>query len=125
MKKLTLLMIIAVGFAAGSLVAEPTDYARISFIGPGTGKSEIPKNELIVLVLEGAFFTHDQTPIPTDGLVDYINQTLNAQGASYLAVHVRDGVKYGDVVSSLDQLRKTAAKNIGVSMIALPAGRNP
>jgi len=33
--------------------------------------------------------------------------------------------KYGDLVRAIDVLRQTDAKNIGVSMKELPAGREP
>jgi hypothetical protein len=63
--------------------------------------------------------------VPDDGLVEYVNNVLKVKGVSYLAVYVREGVKYGDVMKAIDALRKTTAKDIGVSTVELANGREP
>lgn len=56
-------------------------------------------------------------------MVEYVNTLLKTKDVSYIGVYTREGVKYGDVVRAVDVLRKTNAKNIGISMTELPAGR--
>lgn len=54
-----------------------------------------------------------------------MNNLLKLNKGSYLGVYSREGVKYGDVLRAIDVLRKTDAKDIGFSMIEVPAGREP
>lgn len=100
-------------------------YPPISIVIPGAGTSTVDKSQFLVLVVESKFISHEGTPIPSDGLISYINNTLKAQRASFLGVHIRQGIKYGDVVRALDELRKTEAKSISVSMVELPVGKEP
>ena len=83
----------------------------------------MPKESLVLLVIEGPTLSHEAKTIPDAGVVDYVNNLLRLKNASYLGVYAREGVKYGEVVKALDVLRKTNAKDIGVSMSELPAGR--
>jgi hypothetical protein len=70
------------------------------------------------LVIEDVLISHEKRS------VEYIDTALKAQGASYLGVHIREGVKYGDVVRALETLRLTSAKSILVSLAELPIGRD-
>lgn len=124
MKKLCIVGVIAAGLWADALAGERRDYAPISFVVPSSGGSSVSKEQFVTLVVEGAFFSHDKQPVPSERLVPYVDSLLQAQGASYVAVHVREGVKYGDVVRALDSLRTTSAKSIAVTMVELPAGRD-
>jgi hypothetical protein len=54
-----------------------------------------------------------------------VNKLLSVRDVSYIGVYTREGTKYGDVVRALDILRSTKAKNISLSMVELPLGREP
>lgn len=118
-----LLAVVVAGLSADVLAEEKSEYPRVSLVGPGSGKNPVSRDQFILLVVEGPFISYEANPIPSEGAVDYINNLLKAKGVSYIGVHSREGVKYGDVVRAIDVLRKTNAKDIGVSMIELPAGR--
>ncbi len=123
MKKTMLSAIVALGLVAPVLASG--NHPPISFVIPGGGSTAVDKSQFLVLVVDAGFVTHDGNPIPGGGLVAYVNNVLKAQGASYLGIHIRQGIKYGDVVRALDELRKTEAKSIGVSMAELAPGREP
>ena len=123
MKRLILMTVLAVGLCADGLAAAKTEYAQISLCAPGSSKNPVPKNEVLVLVIEGPMLSYDAKPIPAAGVVETVNDLLKINPASYIGVYTREGIKYGDVVRALDVLRQTTAKNIGVSMSELPAGR--
>jgi biopolymer transport protein ExbD len=123
MKNLILMTVLAVGLCADGLAAAKTEYASISLCAPGSSKNPVPKNEVLVLVIEGPMLSYDAKPIPAAGVVETVNDLLKINQASYVGVYTREGIKYGDVVRALDVLRQTTAKNIGVSMSELPAGR--
>ena len=115
----------ALGFCAQVFAGDKLDYAQISFCMPGVSKAQPPPLEYVMLVVEGASFSCDRTPVPSTEVVEYVNKTLEVKNASYIGVYVREGTKYGDVVRALDILRECKAKNIGVSMKELPIGREP
>jgi len=125
MKKTLVLVLLAIGLCADVLATEQTDYPQITFVFPKTGGLTLPREQFVMLVVEAGFISHENTPLPSDGTVEYVNNLLKAKSVSYLAVHVREGTKYGELVRALDILRKTTAKSIGVSMTELPVGRNP
>ena len=100
------------------------DYARISFVGPNKGKAP-SREQFVMLVIEGPYITYEKDRIPDASLVEYVNSALKVKGASYLAVYVSEGIKFGDVVRAIDTLRKTDAKDIGVSTVELAVGRQP
>ena len=113
----------ALGLCADLLAGENSHYPTISMVGAGKTSSVTGRDELVILVVEGRVISHDAKVIPDAGLVDYVNSLLQVKKASYIGVYAREGVSYGDVVKALDALRKTDAKDIGVSMSVLPAGR--
>lgn len=121
----TLIAIFAIGLCAEVLAEEKPAYPNISFVGPGSGKKTVSRDQFVLLVVEGPFISYESQPIPSAGLVDYVNNLLKIKNVSYLGVHAREGVKYGDIIRAIDLLRKTEAKDIGVSLIELPAGREP
>lgn len=125
MKSLRLLALLVLGLGSTLSAADQDHFPRISFVGPGSGKAPIERDQFIALVVEGPYLSCDKTPIPANGEVDYVNQLLKTKGLTYLGVYTREGVKYGDVVRAIDLLRKTDAKDIGVSLVELPAGREP
>jgi biopolymer transport protein ExbD len=125
MKKSILLLIFTLSLSAQGFAASDADYPPISFVGPGKAGSSVDKTQFLVLVVEQGFVSHNSTPIPQGGVINYINSTLKAQGASFLGVHIRQGIKFGDVVKALDELRKTNAKSIAVSMVELAPGKEP
>ena len=110
---------------AGALAAERAAHPPISFVLPGSGSSTVDRTQFLIVVVEPGFLSHENTPLPSDSVIAYINNALKAQGASYLGIHVRQGVRFGDLVRALDELRKTDAKSVGVSMSELPVGRDP
>ena len=120
-----LLAVLAVGFGTAVLAGENRDYPKISLVGPGGGANPISRDQFITLVVEGPFISYEKTQIPSAGVIDYVNDLLKTKGVSYIGVYTREGVKYGDVIRTVDILRQTNAKNIGVSMIELPVGREP
>lgn len=125
MKYTTLIALIAVGSLADVRAADKSEFPRIAFVGPGSSAKPVPRDQFVLLVVEGPFISYEGQPIPSSGVVDYVNNLLKLKSVSYLGVHSREGVKYGEVVRALDILRKTNAKDIGVSMIELPVGREP
>jgi biopolymer transport protein ExbD len=124
MKKTTLLL--ALTLALSSVFAAGADYPPISMIPPSSGKAPVDKSQFLLLVIEpGLVVSHEGVPIRTDGVISYVNGALKAKGASLLGVHIRQGIKYGEVVRILDDLRKTDAKSIGVSMVEIAPGKEP
>lgn len=121
----TLIALFALGLCSAVRAEDKPAYPNIAFVGPGSGKTTISRDQLVLLVVEGPFISHEGKPVPSAGIVDYVNSLLKIKNVSYLGVHSREGVKYGDVIRAIDVLRKTNAKDIGVSMIELPAGREP
>ena len=107
------------------LAQEKQDYPRISLCGPGGSKNPISRDEFIILVIEGPNLFYDTNPIPNADVVEFVNKLLKVKDVSYIGVYTREGTKFGQVVQALDILRKTNAKNIGVSMAELPVGRDP
>ena len=100
-----------------------TTYPPISFVAPGSGPASVSKDQLVILVVESAYISHDGVPISAEGLIDYLNATMSNEDAPYLAVHLREGITYGDFVNAIDGVSNTAARSIAVSMKELPEGR--
>lgn len=124
MKTAFLVGLISLGICASSFASTRVDYPQISFVGPSSGKQTVDRNDFVILVVEGAFLTHERSPIQSEALVGHINGLLKAKGARYLGVHIREGSRYGDVVRALDTLRLTETKSINVSLVELPIGRD-
>ena len=125
MKKLGIVALFALGVCAGLFAEESKTYPQISFVLPSTSGSTVSRDQIVTVVVEPGFLSHEETPIPEDGVASYIDNVLKAKNASYIGVYVRQGVKYGDLVKALDQLRLSSAKSIGVSMNELPPGKQP
>lgn len=125
MKTYALSILLALGLATGVCAAETKDYPPISFVLPSTYGSTISRDQIVTVVVEAGFISHEDTPIPQDRVASYIDTVLKAKNASSIGVYVRQGVKYGDLVKALDQLRLSSAKSIGVSMTELPPGKQP
>ena len=125
MKTRILLVLFSIGVCSGLLATEKSGYSQISFVFPGSGKSTVDREQFILVVVEGPYTTYDKVQIPEEGAVEYLNDILKSKEASYIGVHIREGVKYGDVIRALDILNKTNAKSIGVSIKELPPGRDP
>jgi hypothetical protein len=116
---------VAIGLCASLIAGEKTDYPRISLVGPGSGKSPINRDQFVMLVVEGPYISFEKNPIPANGVVEYVNKLLKVKGVSYLGIYTRKGIKYGDLIRAIDVLRKTDARDIGVSMVEIPDGREP
>jgi hypothetical protein len=125
MKYRLVIAVLALGLCSALFAQEKSDYPRISFVGPGASKNPVSRDQFIILVIEGPFLSHEKDPIPDAGTVDYVNRLLKTKNVSYIGVYTRQGVKYGDVIHALDVLRKTTAKEIGVSMVEISAGQEP
>lgn len=123
MKILTLSVVLVSGILSPLLAASAGDYPPVSFVVPGGSNTTIDKSKYLVLVVEPGFISHENQPIAADAVAAYINTTLKDRGATMLAVHIRQGITFGDVVQALELMRKTEAKSIGVSMIELPTGK--
>lgn len=117
--------VFAIGLCAGALAAENPEFPQISICGPGGSKNPSNPDDFIVLVVEGPTLSYDKNPIPSAGLVEYVNKLLEVKKVSYIGVYTREGIKYGDVVQALDTLRGTKAKYIGLSLKELAIGREP
>ena len=120
-----LIAVFALGLCADLLAEEQREYPRVSLCGPGGSKAPKTKEEYITLVIEGPSLSYEANPIPGTDVVEYVNKLLEVKNVSYIGIYTREGTKYGDVVRALDILRGTKAKNIGLSMAELPAGRQP
>jgi biopolymer transport protein ExbD len=123
MKNFIIVLLLALAVCADALAEAKKDYPPIALVVPSGSTGTTHRDQFLILVIEGAFISHENRPVAGD-LVEYIDAALKAQGASYLGVHIREGVKYGDVVRALDTLRHTSAKSISVSLAELPIGRD-
>ncbi len=119
------LALLTVGLTSGAFAQERKSYPPITFAVPGSNTTMTSKDRFVVLVIESAYLSHEGTAIPPDNVIDYLNTTMAANEAPYLAVHIREGITYGNVVKALDALSKTETKGISVSMKELPLGREP
>lgn len=117
------MVVAAIGLCADVLAEVKRDFANVSMCSPGPSKNPVSRDELVLLVVEGPQLSSDSTPIPELEVIERVNAMLRAKNASYIGVYTREGVKYGDVIRAIDMLRRTDAKNIGVSMAELPQGR--
>lgn len=118
-----LMVVLATGFCAGALAASKREYPQITANFPSSGKTTVSRDEFITLVIEGATITYESNAIPATGVVDYVNNLLKTKNISQIGVYSREGASYGDVVRAMDLLRETNARNIGLSMAPLAAGR--
>lgn len=125
MKKRILVALLALCACCASIAKDQNDHPRVAFCGPGGNSTPVDKDKYVMIVLEGTAFSHDANVVSEAEIVPLVNSLLEAKGVSYVAVYVREGTKYGDVVHGIDVLRGTNAKNIGVGMKELPHGRNP
>ncbi|MEO6995047.1 MAG: hypothetical protein ABI273_15680 [Lacunisphaera sp.] len=125
MKYRILMALLAIGLCSDGLAQENGEFPRIGLVGKGAGKTPVNPDQFVILVVEGPYLSYEKNQIPEGGVVEYVNALLKTKNVSYIGIYTREGVKYGDVVRAVDELRKTNAKNIGISMTELPAGRNP
>jgi biopolymer transport protein ExbD len=125
MKYRILMALLAIGLCSDGLAQANDEFPRIGLVGKGAGNTPVNRDQFIILVVEGPYLSYEKNQIPDGGVVEYVNTLLKTKDVSYIGVYTREGVKYGDVVRAVDVLRKTNAKNIGISMTELPAGRNP
>lgn len=125
MKICILMAVLAVGLCSDVLAQENGEFPHIGLVGPGAGKTPVSRDQFVILVVEGPYLSYEKNQIPEGGVVEYVNALLKAKDVSYIGIYTREGVKYGDVVRAVDELRKTNAKNIGISMTELPSGRTP
>ena len=125
MKKLIVIALVTLGLTSAAFAEQSrTNYPPISFVVPGANKTvSVSKDQFVVLVIEAAYISHQGAPISDAGLAEYLDTTMSDSNAPYLAVHIREGITFGDVVHALDALRKTNAKSIAVSLKELPLGR--
>lgn len=118
-----LILVLVIGLGARLQASESPEYPHIALVGPGGGRNPINANEYITIVVEGPYLSCEGTQIPDATAVDYINKLLKTKGVTYIGVYPREGIKYGDLVRAIDILRRTEAKNVGVSMLELKIGR--
>ncbi|HVU18680.1 MAG TPA: hypothetical protein VHD32_17380 [Candidatus Didemnitutus sp.] len=118
-----LLAVLAFGLGASLRAAGKTEYARISLAPPSSNPRDIPKDQFITLVVEGAYISYAGQPIPENDVVPYVNDLLKTKHLSTLGVYAREGAKFGDVVHAMDLLRQTEAMDVGISSVTLPFGR--
>ena len=115
----------ALGFCVDVLAESKSTRAQISISGTGGVTSPIPRDELVLLVIDGPNVSFDGKAIPAGDVVNYVNKLLETKKSSVIGVYAREGARYGDVVSALDTLRDTTARNVSLSTTVLPYGKEP
>lgn len=124
MKRFIIVALLTLGLSTGAAAQlERPAYPPISFVVPSSTPVTVSEKQFVTVVIESAHISHDGVAIAPAGLIEYLNTTMQAEDAPYLAVHIREGVTYGDFVDAIDALRKTASKSIAVSMQEVPLGR--
>ena len=124
MKKFIVSAVLSIGLISGVFAQSPRDiHPPVSLVVPSSGSPKTNENKFVVLVIESAHISHEGAPISTEGLVAYLNATMSTEEAPYLAVHIREGITYGDFVDAVDALRKTNTKSISISLKEVPLGR--
>jgi biopolymer transport protein ExbD len=124
MKKFMVSVIISIGLISGAFAQSQRDtHPPISLMAPSSGSTQTNESKFVVLVIESAHISHEGAPISAEGLVAYLNATMSTEEAPYLAVHIREGITYGDFVNAVDVLRKTNTKSISISLKEVPRGR--
>lgn len=124
MKKFMISAVISIGLISGAFAQSQRDtHPPVSLVVPSSGSTKTNENKFVVLVIESAYISHEGAPISDEGLVAYLNATMSTEEAPYLAVHIREGVTYGDFVNAVDALRKTETKSISISLKEVPLGR--
>ena len=81
------LALLTVGLTSGAFAQERKSYPPITFAVPGSNTTMTSKDRFVVLVIESAYLSHEGTAIPPDNVIDYLNTTMAANEAPYLAVH--------------------------------------
>lgn len=124
MKRIIIVAMLTLGISSGVFAQQKrVTHPPVSLVVPGPSQNPVNENKFVVLAIESAHISHEGAPISAEGLVEYLNTTMSAEEAPYLAVHIREGVTYGDFVSVVDALRKTETKSISISMKEVPPGR--
>ena len=124
MKKFIVSVVISIGLISGAFAQSQRDvYPPVSPVVPSSGSVKVSPDKFVVLVIESEHISHDGAPISAEGLVAYLNSTMSTEEAPYLAVHIREGITYGDFVNAVDALRRTNTKSISISMKEVPLGR--
>ncbi len=124
MKRFIVSVVISIGLISGAFGQSQRDaYPPVSLVVPSSGSAKTNDNKFVVLVIESEHISYEGVPISAEGLVAYLNSTMSTEEAPYLAVHIREGMTYGDFVNAVDALRKTKTKSISISMKEVPLGR--
>lgn len=118
------LAVLTAGLCTGLPAQDKAGFAEISIAYPG-GDTTVGKGQYIALVVEGTSLSFESSPIPADHVVAFVNELLTTRKVTYIGVYAREGTRFGEVVRALDILRGTNAKGIGLSISALPPGREP
>ena len=98
---------------------------RVQLCSIGSNYVPARKEDFVLLVLEAGTLFWDKKPIPAEDVVSYVNGLLKQNKVSNIGVYVREGAKYGDVVRAVDLLKRTDAREIGVSSSEIPYGKEP
>jgi biopolymer transport protein ExbD len=120
-------LILVAGFAFGSVSgllaqAQPR-YAPITLAIASAGKSTTTPDQVVTLVIDRSVLTYESAPITYENVVTFVDTLLATNKAGNLCVYVREGTKFGEVMTALDLLRQTSAKAIGISPTELRVGR--
>ena len=124
MKRCIVGVVVSIGLISGAFTQSQRDvYPPVSLVVPSSGSAKVSPDKFVVLVIEPQQISHDGAPISADGLVAYLNATMSTEEAPYRAVHIREGITYGDFVNAVDTLRKTNTKSISISLREVHLGR--
>ena len=125
LKRIALGVFIAVtGIAARAQGSGEFASVSVTYPGKPTGHT-LTKDEFVSLVVDGPTICHEGSAIPMEQVVSLVNGLLAEKKATYVGIYVRVGSKYGDVMRAVDLLRKTNARNIGVSSLEISGNREP
>jgi hypothetical protein len=118
-----LLAFFAIGLSSSLVAEQRREYAEVSFCVPGGSKHPIARDQFVTLIIDGPVLMYESNAIPDAEVVSYVNELLQGKNVSYLGVYIREGTTYGDVIRTIDTLRKTNTKSIGVSVSSVPVSR--
>ncbi|GAB5562501.1 MAG: hypothetical protein SynsKO_41480 [Synoicihabitans sp.] len=124
MKRIIIAAMLTLGISTGVFAQQKrVTHPPVSLVVPTPSATSASEHKFVVLVVESTHISHDGAPISAAGLVEYLNTTMSAEDAPNLAVHLREGITYGDFVNAVDVLRKTNTKSISISLKEVPLGR--
>jgi len=103
---------------------ETRNSPQVSLFRPGNYGRLDRTEEFLYLILDAGDLCWENRPIPRSELVPYVNGLLKANRQVYICVVVREGSRFGDLVSAIDILRSTNAEHVVISFKEIPYGKD-